>query len=351
MLTKVLSIEETYCYNSFRGDNYMNDPQKEFGQYLRQIRKLAGLSIRQLEEKSGVSNAYLSQIETGKRGIPSSDVIKKIHGPLGVSFEDLLEKAGHITSEVRSTVLPGSPVILDTNVLEEMISNAVDVFKGSITENNKLKNEYRDFLIEGLKSTFPNTPIQDLETFLNNPDFINLMFDNLTLDEKISFLNIIIQDYLERGIDPSVLLNGNKEKEDDQDTITINTTLKVPVLGHIAAGVPIFANEHIEEWTEIPNLWNLKEGNVFVLKVKGDSMIGSRIFDGDRVIVKIQPDVENGEIAVINVNGDEATLKRVKKTENGQVILYPDNPKYDPQFITNENARIVGKVIQVMFEP
>jgi repressor LexA len=57
------------------------------------------------------------------------------------------------------------------------------------------------------------------------------------------------------------------------------------------------------------------------------------------------------EIAVVNVNGDEATLKRIKKTENGQVILYPDNPKYDPIFITNENARIIGKVIQVMFEP
>lgn len=327
----------------------MSDPQKQFGQYLRQIRKHAGLSIRQLEEKSGVSNAYLSQIETGKRGIPSADVIKKLHGPLGVEYEDLLEKAGHITSEIRSTLLPETQVILDTNVLAEMISNARDVFIGSVSDNNRLKKEYKDLLIKETKEMFPKTSIEDLELFLNKPDFINLMFDNLTLDEKISFLNIIIQDYLDRGIDPKVLINGNQEEE--QGTHTINTTLRVPVLGHIAAGVPIFADEHIEEWTEIPNMWNLKEGNVFVLKVKGDSMIGSRIFDGDRVIVKIQPDVENGEIAVINVNGDEATLKRVKKTESGQVILWPDNPKYEPQFITNESARIVGKVIQVMFEP
>jgi SOS regulatory protein LexA len=128
-------------------------------------------------------------------------------------------------------------------------------------------------------------------------------------------------------------------------------TVKVPVLGHIAAGRPIFADEHIIEWREIPNLWNLREGEVFMLRVKGDSMIGSRIYDGDLVVVRCQPDVENGEIAVVNVNGDEATLKRVKKTENGQIILYPDNPKYDPIFIDSENARIVGKVIQVMFEP
>ncbi|MDF9296053.1 transcriptional repressor LexA [Geobacillus stearothermophilus] len=127
--------------------------------------------------------------------------------------------------------------------------------------------------------------------------------------------------------------------------------IKVPLLGYIAAGQPIFAEEHIQEWREIPNLWGLKEGEVFLLRVKGDSMIGSRIYDGDLVVVRCQPDVENGEIAVVNVNGHDATLKRVKKTENGQVILYPDNPKYDPIFIENEDARIVGKVIQVMFEP
>lgn len=328
----------------------MNDPQKEFGHYLRQIRKRAGLTIRQLEEKSGVSNAYLSQIETGKRSIPSETILKKIHGPLGIEYEDLLEKAGHISSDVRASLHPGSPIVLDTNNLIGMISKAVDIFKGSVTENNKLKDEYKEFLFDGLRNTFPNTPVQDLEKFLDNPDFINLMFDKLSLDEKVIFLNIIIDDYLERGIDPSVLLSEDTEGNEDR-IININNTLRVPVLGHIAAGLPIFAEEHIEEWTEIPNLWNLKEGNVFVLKVKGDSMTGSRIYDGDRVIVKIQPDVENGEIAVINVNGDEATLKRVKKTESGQVILYPDNPKYDPQFITNENARIVGKVIQVMFEP
>lgn len=141
-----------------------------------------------------------------------------------------------------------------------------------------------------------------------------------------------------------------KQKYNKNEIINSNI-LKAPILGYIAAGQPILAEEHIEEWTEIPNMWNLKDGEVFLLKVKGDSMIGSRIYDGDKVVVKMQPDVENGEIAVVNVNGDDATLKRVKKTETGQVILYPDNPKYDPIFITSENARIIGKVIQVMFEP
>lgn len=134
------------------------------------------------------------------------------------------------------------------------------------------------------------------------------------------------------------------------DYIEKGRILNVPVLGHIAAGKPILAEEHLEEWVEIPNLWNLKEGEAFVLEVKGDSMIGSRIFEGDRVVVKIQPDVESGEIAVVNVNGNDATLKRVKKVD-GRVILFPDNPKYEPMIISHEKARIIGKVVQVMFEP
>lgn len=134
-------------------------------------------------------------------------------------------------------------------------------------------------------------------------------------------------------------------------TIDPQNILKVPILGYIAAGKPILAEDQIEDWLEIPNIYGLEEGKSFILIVKGDSMIGSRIHEGDKVLVKMQPEVESGEIAVVNVNGSEATLKRVKKTDSGQVILYPDNPKYDPIFLTDTSARIVGKVIQVMFEP
>jgi repressor LexA len=136
-----------------------------------------------------------------------------------------------------------------------------------------------------------------------------------------------------------------------KDFSSIKKVLTVPVLGHIAAGLPILAEEHIHSYMDIPNPNNYDVGELFVLVVKGDSMEGSRIYDGDKVIVKIQPDVESGEIAVVNVNGDEATLKKVKKLENGQVWLFPSNDKYDPLLLDNEKARIIGKVIQVIFEP
>lgn len=69
---------------------------EEFGKYLRSIRKQRKLTIRQLELYSGVSNGYLSQLETGKRGIPSPDILKKISGPLGTTYEDLMLKAGYL---------------------------------------------------------------------------------------------------------------------------------------------------------------------------------------------------------------------------------------------------------------
>lgn len=129
--------------------------------------------------------------------------------------------------------------------------------------------------------------------------------------------------------------------------------ITVPVLGKIPAGEPIDGEENIIEYKKIPDEGGkYKAGDVFLLNVEGDSMEGkSGIRDGYRVLVQKQSDVNSGEIAVVNVNGHDATLKRVKKTEQGQVFLYPDNPKYDPILITDGNARICGKVVQVIFEP
>lgn len=319
-------------------------PQK-LGAYLKQLRLDKNLTIRQLEKKSGVSNAYISQLENGKRGLPTPDVLKKLHEPLGVGYDELMEKAGYISAETRMELLPETIQTMKTyEVLNELISNAADIFVSSVTdEDGILKGNFRQYLL----NEAPELTEEQLDELINDPDITEKAFNHLTFEEKIHFLNSIIKDFVDREIDPSEIFKS-KEQMISENQVSI---LKVPVLGYIAAGQPILAQEHIEEWTDIPNMWNLKPGGAIVLKVKGDSMIGSRIFHGDKVVVKLQQDVENGEIAVVNINGDEATLKRVKKTEGGQFILYPDNPKYEPTFITNENARIIGKVVQVMFDP
>jgi SOS regulatory protein LexA len=318
---------------------------KKFGAYLKQLRKEKGLTIRDLTKKTGVSNAYISQMETGKRGIPTPEILRKIHEPLGVGYDELMVKAGYITPETRSELLPETIQAMDSyEVINELFSNAADIFAKSVRNQNGSFNEYLKKYVLDQSNDLTE---EEFEYLNHDSEITNKIINHLTLEEKVKFLNLIVKDYVSRNIDPREIFKSDKEKISENKV----STLRVPILGHIAAGQPIFAEEHIEDWVDIPNMWNLKDGEAIVLKVKGDSMIGSRIYDGDKVIVKIQQDVESGEIAVVNINGDEATLKRVKKTETGQVILYPDNPNYDPIFIQNEKARIIGKVIQVMFEP
>ncbi len=112
--------------------------------------------------------------------------------------------------------------------------------------------------------------------------------------------------------------------EDD----VICKTKKVPMLGEIAAGEPILADEHCEYYVEVDEDLNVD----FCLKVRGDSMIDARILDGDIVFIRQQPIVENGEIAAVLID-DEVTLKRFYKN-NGGVILKPENSKYQPKFYT-----------------
>lgn len=118
--------------------------------------------------------------------------------------------------------------------------------------------------------------------------------------------------------------------------------VKVPLLGTIACGEPILAEENIEDYINMPE----KTKGTFALRCKGDSMINARIFDGDIVFIREQPDVENGEIAAVLID-NEATLKRVYKYEN-RIELRPENPTYKVLNFEKEelnNIRILGKAV------
>ncbi len=129
-----------------------------------------------------------------------------------------------------------------------------------------------------------------------------------------------------------------------------NASISVPVLGYVAAGIPIEAIEEILDYEEL----DVKQFNpyesYFGLKIKGDSMM-PRIQDGDTVIVRCQPDVESGEIAVVCVNGSDATCKQIKKHDNG-ISLIPLNPSHEIKFYTKEEIEtlpitIMGKVVEL----
>ena len=116
---------------------------------------------------------------------------------------------------------------------------------------------------------------------------------------------------------------------------------KIPVLGVVTAGLPILAHENIEGY--LP--WD-GESNCFALRVRGDSMINAGILDGDKVVVRPQPDASNGEIVIALIE-DEATCKRFHRGPDG-VWLLPENPAYDP--IDGSHCQILGKVKAVIRE-
>ena len=120
--------------------------------------------------------------------------------------------------------------------------------------------------------------------------------------------------------------------------------LKVPIVGTVTAGVPITAIEHISEYIDF-NPARSYDGDLFALKVRGDSMINAAILDGDTVIAEQTDTVENGEIAVVLVDGDSATVKRFFK-EDGHYRLQPENDTMEP--IITDSASILGRVVAVI---
>lgn len=146
------------------------------------------------------------------------------------------------------------------------------------------------------------------------------------------------------GVTPSQLMGWGDGADAEKLGIMPITVKRLPILGEIACGDPIYASEEHESYA-------CADGGLdadFCLRAHGDSMIGARILDGDIVFIRSQSAVDNGEIAAVIIN-DEATLKRVYYyPDEEKLILSPENPKYAPLvFIKNElnDIKILGKAV------
>ena len=121
----------------------------------------------------------------------------------------------------------------------------------------------------------------------------------------------------------------------------------IPIIGRVAAGLPLLAQENVEDMIQLPKEW--APAGAFLLKVQGNSMEGAHILDGDYVLVHPQQTATNGEIVVALI-GEEATVKRFYRTERG-ITLKAENPKYQPIEIERSEATpfsIIGKVMGVL---
>ena len=172
--------------------------------------------------------------------------------------------------------------------------------------------------------------------------------DYNTLVKLSNFFNVSTDYLLGRSDSPTGSYSadiGSPSKE---------KTIRIPILGRVAAGNPIGAIEEIIGGEEIPK--KLAAGSTcFALRVCGRSM-EPRILAGDTVIIRQQPDVDSGDIAVVLVGGEEATVKRVKKQKDGIILVATNTTVYEPHFYSNQEIKdlpiqILGKVVEVRYKP
>lgn len=217
----------------------------------------------------------------------------------------------------------------------------MSAFKDNLRYLRKSKNLTQEQLADYLRTS--KSRIGMYETGKRKPDYETLE---------------IIADFF--NTDMNFLINGNRNANHFENKNTMISTasdvalpqrgVKIPVLGYVAAGIPMDAVEYIIDYEEIPAAM-ANTGEFFGLEIKGDSM-EPRICSGDVVIVKKQPDVNSGDVAIVLVNGNEATCKKIEKNIAG-ISLVPFNiAKYSNTFYSNEEIAqipitILGKVVEL----
>jgi repressor LexA len=175
------------------------------------------------------------------------------------------------------------------------------------------------------------------------------------IDELAAFFNVSV-DYLLGRLDSPhgtpfagqdgkhfLLFAGQAKNEIPPPTDNI----KIPIIGSVKCGYDGLAYEYLDGYVMIDNTKH--HGDIKAFRCRGDSMNGLGIFEGDIAIVRVQDDVDNGDLAIVIVDGDEGMLKRVRKQE-GAIILESANPTYPPRVFTGEDmnkVRVIGKVVEI----
>lgn len=152
------------------------------------------------------------------------------------------------------------------------------------------------------------------------------------------------------GVTTDYILANDVEKAVESNFYQSDKAVRIPVLGYIAAGIPISAIEDILDYEEI-SASMAATGEYFGLKIKGHSM-EPKFSEGDVVIVRRQDSVESGDIAIVLVNGDEATVKKIKILDSGIILIATNTAVYEPHYYSGQQIKelpvqILGKVVEL----
>jgi SOS-response transcriptional repressor LexA len=259
-------------------------------------------------------------------GDPDALIIAGYKEKAPAKIRDLLDQADNITA-------------LINKYIESLVEAMTD-------ENGCIDPFYRNLLLNGLKET--GMEIENEDKFLNYDYQVESLLQTLEMEAKLQFLTLIAESLIGSSKQENPAMPSGNNASD----APIPAVLRVPLLTRVQANQPGFIkDEHIQSWFTFSNAGNYRDGELFLLKVQDDAMKGSRILSGDTVLVKIQSTVQNGEIALVHINEQDAVLRRVKKLDDAHFLLYPDNPRYEPIIQSAQHVRICGKVIYVSFDP
>lgn len=288
------------------------------GESIKELRARQNLTQAELATKTGISRSYLADVERGRYN-PSLDTLSKIADALGTTIDSLTEK------DVSTMVWEG---------LER-----IGMSQEELAE----------------KSNVPLLWLQKLDTFSPGQwaeqsaayEWISRV--GKVIGEPSSKMRMALARHELSYDDERLISNEDYGYSPDLHNIyEIDTTnlFKVPILGVIQAGSPIFAEENIEGYMFVDTSISRKvsdKSELFYLRITGDSMTPKYQPD-DLVLVRKQSDVDDGEVAVILIEDENATLKKIYRI-NGEVWLHSTNPNYEPFKVSADKIRILGKAI------
>ncbi|WP_415184646.1 transcriptional repressor LexA [Phaeovulum sp.] len=154
-----------------------------------------------------------------------------------------------------------------------------------------------------------------------------------------------LPDAMERpGFSPRVIAGDRTDPPKGALPVETVYAMELPVMGRIAAGVPIEAISEVSHHVSVPSTMLSGRGEHYALEVKGDSMIDAGINDGDIVVIREQTTAENGDIVVALVEGHEATLKRFRR-KNGMIALEAANPAYETRLLRDDQVKVQGRLV------
>ena len=281
---------------------------KTLGEELKEAREKAGFTLKEVEEKVGVSNSYLSELERNIKTNPSNELLKKLSELYSYNYLKLFLRKGQSYSEINKYDFMYE-ALFDLISIEEL---------DNLTEKEKTIAKFIRFYIKDYKPSI--TEVKDLLLSKSNDKNKPLFAEEKFNDQEIK--------------------NAIEAVYNDFEDIT-----KIPVISNMESDDINIKDENIFDYESTPTEL-VQDGEYFYYKINDDSMINAGIVKDDIVLIRKQNIVHNKDIVLIIDNSNNATLKRVF-TDNGTCVFQSENPSYDPIVDPNNKINIIGKVISL----